>query len=89
MFVYLGAANGSRKPQRDFQMNTMLRCSLVLAASTMVIGLAGCDNGDEIVDVPLRKVNPDQPKIDPDAMPGQDGGSGMSDIEGGDAKKAE
>ncbi|MDE0889739.1 MAG: hypothetical protein OSA40_09810 [Phycisphaerales bacterium] len=68
-------------------MNTMLRCSMILAASTLVLGLAGCDNGDEIVDVPQRKVDPNQPKIDPDAMPGQDGGSGMSD-QAGDAKKS-
>ncbi len=86
MFVYLGAANGSRKPERDFQMNTMLRCSLVLAASTMVIGLAGCDNGDEIVDVPPRKIDPNQPKIDPNAIGGQDDGGGLSSI-GGDASK--
>ena len=89
MFVHLGAANGSCKPQRDFQMNTMLRCSLVLAASTMVIGLAGCDNGDEIVDVPIRKIDPDQPKIDPNAMPGQDGGSGLTEAGGNDAKDAQ
>ena len=89
MFVHLGAGNGSCKPQRDFQMNTMLRCSLVLAASTMVIGLAGCDNGDEIVDVPIRKIDPDQPKIDPNAMPGQDGGSGLTEAGGNDAKDAQ
>ncbi|MFB0987304.1 MAG: hypothetical protein QMB94_13485 [Phycisphaerales bacterium] len=70
-------------------MNTMLRCSLVLAASTMVIGLAGCDNGDEIVDVPIRKIDPDQPKIDPNAMPGQDGGSGLTEAGGNDAKDAQ
>jgi hypothetical protein len=69
-------------------MNTILRCSMILAASTLVAGLAGCDGGDEIVDVPPRKVDPNQPKIDPDAMPGQDGGSGMSDIEGDAAKEA-
>ena len=70
-------------------MNTMLRCSLVLAASTMVIGLVGCDNGDEIVDVPPRKIDPDQPKIDPNAMPGQDGGSGLTEMGGDDAKDAQ
>jgi hypothetical protein len=67
-------------------MNTMLRSSMILAASTLVIGLACCDGGDEIVDVTPRQVNPDQPKIDPDAMPGQDGGSGMSE-QGGDASE--
>ncbi len=68
-------------------MNTILRCSMILAASTLVAGLAGCDGGDEIVDVPPRKIDPNQPKIDPDAMPGQDGGSGMTDIEGDATKK--
>ena len=68
-------------------MNTMLRSSMILAASTLVIGLAGCDGGDEIVDVPPRQFNPDQPKIDPDAIPGQDGGIGMMSEQGGDASK--
>ena len=69
-------------------MNTMLRSSMILAASTLVIGLAGCDGGDEIVDVPPRQFNPDQPKIDPDAMPGAGGGSGLIDQAGTASKES-
>ena len=70
-------------------MNTILRCLHdSRRPPPLVAGLAGCDGGDEIVDVPPRQIDPNQPKIDPDAMPGQDGGSGMSDIEGDAAKEA-
>ena len=38
--------------------------------------------GDEVVEVTPRKQPANQPKIDPDAMPGQDGESGMSNVSG-------
>ncbi|MAC74586.1 MAG: hypothetical protein CMJ22_03235 [Phycisphaerae bacterium] len=63
-------------------MNTTLRCTLLLAASTLTVGLLGCDGGDEVVEVTPRKQPANQPKIDPDAMPGQDGESGMSNVSG-------
>ena len=63
-------------------MNTTLRCTLLLAASTLTVGLLGCDGGDEVGEVTPRKQPANQPKIDPDAMPGQDGESGMSNVSG-------
>lgn len=63
-------------------MNTTLRCTLLLAASTFTIGLLGCDGGDEVVEVTPRQQPANQPKIDPDAMPGQDGASGMTNVSG-------
>ncbi|MAB72212.1 MAG: hypothetical protein CMJ54_06860 [Planctomycetaceae bacterium] len=67
-------------------MNTMLRCTLLLAASTLTVGLLGCDGGDEVVEVTPRKQPANQVKIDPDAMPGQDGESGMTNVSGEAAK---
>ena len=47
-------------------MNTTLRCTLLLAASTLAVGLLGCDGGDQVVEVTPRKQPANQPKIDPD-----------------------
>lgn len=58
-------------------MKTIARCSTLLAVSAIafggIAGLAGCEN-EEVVDVTPRKVDDNQPKIDPNAMPG---GGGM------------
>ncbi len=67
-------------------MKTTLRCTLLLAASTFTVGLLGCDGGDEIVEVTPRAQPANQQKIDPDAMPGQDGQSGMTNVSGEAAK---
>ncbi len=63
-------------------MNTTLRCTLLLAASTLTVGLLGCDGGDEVVEVTPRKQPANQPKIDPEAMPGLDGERGMTKASG-------
>ncbi len=64
-------------------MKNIARYSSLLAVTTLslvgVAGLAGCDGGDEVVEVERRQVNPDTPKVDPNAMPG---GGGMESSEG-------
>ncbi|MAC19843.1 MAG: hypothetical protein CMJ23_09265 [Phycisphaerae bacterium] len=57
-------------------MKTIARCSSLLFVSGLVIGfggLAGCES-EEVIEVTPRKVNPDAPKVDPNAMPGQGNG---------------
>lgn len=51
-------------------MKTALKTCLLLAVAGAALTLAGCDDSNDVVDVTPRKVNPDAPKIDPDAGPG-------------------
>jgi hypothetical protein len=57
-------------------MKSIARCSSLLFVSGLVLGfggLAGCES-EEVIEVTPRKVNPDAPKVDPNAMPGQGNG---------------
>lgn len=64
-------------------MKTIARGSSLLFVSGLLLGfggLAGCES-EEVVDVTPRKVDPDAPKVDPNAMQGF--GSGLEAQDGG------
>ena len=51
-------------------MKTMIRACLIAGAAGTVCALAACSDSGDVKDVTPRKVDPNAPKIDPDAGPG-------------------
>ena len=51
-------------------MKTILKACLIAGAAGTFCALAACDDSGEVKDVTPRKVDPNTPKVDPDAGPG-------------------
>lgn len=51
-------------------MKTTLKMCLLIGTAGAALTLAGCDDSGDVADVTPRTVDPDTPKINPDAGPG-------------------
>lgn len=51
-------------------MKTMIRVCLIASASTVALAMTACNDSGDVKDVTPRKVDPNAPKVNPDAGPG-------------------